>query len=167
MAKCPKCQAELDENVKVCPQCGGNIGAKIDVSVQDKTSEFDATDIQNNKVMGVLAYLSWLVLVPIFGAKDSKFAKFHANQGLVLAICEIAWALVFGILAGIFAPNAYEQVAIALGQFSIKGLLSGLFGIICGVGELAFLACAVMGIVAAAQGQAKTIPFFGKFKILK
>lgn len=167
MAKCPKCQAELDENVKVCPQCGENIGAKIDVSVQDKTSEFDATDIQNNKVMGVLAYLSWLVLVPIFGAKDSKFARFHANQGLVITICSVAWSLVFGILSAVFAPNAYDQVAMAFGQFSIKGLLSGLFGIILAVGGVAFLACAVMGIVAAAQGQAKTIPFFGKFKILK
>lgn len=67
----------------------------------DFTNEFDAPDIQNNKVMAILAYLSWLVLVPLFGAKDSKFAHFHCNQGIVLAIAEIIAVLFFGFLSRI------------------------------------------------------------------
>ena len=41
----------------------------------DTTNEFDPQDIQNNKAMAILAYLSWLVLIPLFAAKDSKFAR--------------------------------------------------------------------------------------------
>ena len=42
--------------------------------------EVDAEDAEKNKVMGILAYLGILVLVPILAAKDSPFAKYHANQ---------------------------------------------------------------------------------------
>ncbi|MDO4733556.1 MAG: zinc ribbon domain-containing protein, partial [Bacillota bacterium] len=44
----------------------------------DTTGDFDKADIEQHKVMGVLAYLSWLVLIPIFAAPKSKFARFHA-----------------------------------------------------------------------------------------
>ena len=64
----------------------------------DITVEFDAQDIEQNKVFAILAYISWLVLVPMFASKESKFAKFHANQGLVLAIAEIICWVVLGIL---------------------------------------------------------------------
>ena len=33
--------------------------------------------------MAILAYFGILVLIPILAAKDSKFARFHANQGLL------------------------------------------------------------------------------------
>ena len=35
----------------------------------DATAEYDPNDIQQNKVMAIFAYLSWLVLIPIFAAK--------------------------------------------------------------------------------------------------
>ena len=57
-------------------------------NMKDHTNEFDPTDIQNNKAMGILSYIGLLVLIPIFAAKDSKFARFHANQGLVLVIAQ-------------------------------------------------------------------------------
>ena len=56
----------------------------------DTTSEYDPADIKNNTVMGVLAYLGLLVFIPMFAAKESKFAQFHANQGLLLLILWIA-----------------------------------------------------------------------------
>ena len=43
----------------------------------------------NDKLMGVLAYLGILVLIPLLAAKDSKFAQFHAKQGLTLFIGEV------------------------------------------------------------------------------
>ena len=33
----------------------------------------------NDKLMGVLAYLGILVLVPLLAAKDSKFAQYHGS----------------------------------------------------------------------------------------
>jgi len=44
--------------------------------------------------MAILAYLTWLVLIPLFAAKESKFARFHCNQGIVLAVAEIIAVIV-------------------------------------------------------------------------
>ena len=114
----------------------------------DMTAEYDQNDIQQNKIMGILAYISWLVLVPIFGAKESKFARFHANQGLVLAIAEIICWVALGILGGL--P--------LIGW--IFRLLDGLFSLVC-------LIFAVIGITNAANGKAKELPLVGNFRILK
>lgn len=114
----------------------------------DTTAEYDANDIAANKVMGILAYLSWLVIIPLFGAKESKFARFHCNQGLVLAIAEvIAWVL-FGILRKL--P--------LIGW--IFGLCEGLLSLVCFI-------FAILGILNAANGKAKELPIIGSFKLLK
>ena len=52
----------------------------------DTTSEYDPQDIEENKFMAILAYFGILVIIPILAAKDSKFARFHSNQGLILCI---------------------------------------------------------------------------------
>ena len=114
----------------------------------DSTGDFDQQDIQSNKVMGILAYISWLVLIPLFGARESKFSRFHCNQGIVLAIAEVIAAAVLGILDGLPLIGWI---------FSIAGSLLGLF---C-------LLFAVLGIINAANGKAKELPIIGKFKILK
>lgn len=114
----------------------------------DTTSEFSQEDIEQNKVMAILAYLSWLVLIPIFAAKESKFARYHVNQGLVLAIVEIVNWVVFGILGKI--P--------VLGLIFV--LIEWLISIVCFV-------FAILGIVNAANGKAKELPIIGKFKIFK
>lgn len=40
----------------------------------------------NRTLMGVLSYLGILVVIPLMMAKDDAFVKFHAKQGLVLAL---------------------------------------------------------------------------------
>lgn len=117
-------------------------------NTEDTTSQFDPNDIQQNKVMAVLAYLSWLVLVPIIGAKNSPFARFHANQGLVLAIAEIICWVVLGILVKL-------------------PLIGWIFGLIEGIFSLVCLIFAIIGIVNAANGRAKELPIVGKFRVLK
>lgn len=114
----------------------------------DTTAEFDQNDIENNKVMAILAYLSWLVLIPIFAAKESKFARYHVNQGLVLAIAEIVCWVALGVLGGL-------------------PLIGWIFRVIDGLFSLVCLIFAVIGIVNAANGRAKELPIVGKFKIFK
>ena len=43
----------------------------------------------DDKLMGALAYLGILVLIPLLMKKDSAFVQFHAKQGLVLFIAEV------------------------------------------------------------------------------
>ncbi|MBP5258562.1 MAG: zinc ribbon domain-containing protein [Prevotella sp.] len=118
----------------------------------DTTSQFQPQDIESNKVMAVLAYLGVLVLVPIFAAKESKFARFHANQGLVLFIAEIAWTIVLTIINGILLSISARLVWIS----SIISLLG-----------LVFLVLAIIGIINAVNGRAKELPVLGKFILLK
>jgi len=89
--------------------------------------------------MAVLAYI--IFLIPLLAAKDSPFAKFHTNQGLVLFIGAIASSIiaVIPIIGWIVAP--------------ILGLAVTILSII--------------GIVNALGGKAKELPIIGKFKILK
>ena len=95
----------------------------------------------NDKVFGILSYFGILWLVGLLAGK-TEFAKFHANQGLVLFIA--------GIIIG--AASAIPIV----GWF-----------VIAPVGSIATLVFAIMGIVNAAQGQMKPLPLIGKFQIIK
>lgn len=112
------------------------------------------SDAQQNKVMGILAYLSWLVIVPLLAAKESPFARYHTNQGLVLAIVEIAWWILSAILTAI-ATAAYS-----LGFLAVIGVISWILGIV-------FLVFSILGIVNAAKGEMKPLPIIGGIKILK
>ena len=168
MAFCSKCGSQLNDGEKFCPSCGTPVGyeteeaanptqpVQTDLSQKiadlnntaDTTAEYDAQDIRNNKAMAILAYLSWLVLIPLFAAKESKFARFHCNQGIVLAVAEIIAVIVLSILDGLPLIGWI---------FSIAG---SLLGLVC-------LLFAVLGIINAANGKAKELPIIGKFKILK
>ena len=114
----------------------------------DTTGEYDPADIEQNKVFAILAQLGILVLVPILGAKESKFARFHANQGLVLVIAAIAIGIVIGILQ--FIP-----------------VLGIIFSIVGWIINIALLVLCIIGIVNACNGKAKELPLIGSIKILK
>ena len=177
MAYCGKCGTKVDEGVKFCPSCGNpmeapapeqqaqtqqaqpagdqnDFSAKIAAlkNTADTTADFDKADIEQNKAMGILAYLGPLVFIPMFAAKGSKFARFHANQGLTLFIACVAWSIVYSILNWIILAISWRLYFIS----SIIGLCS-----------LVFLVLAVLGIVNAANGRAKELPVIGKFKFLK
>ena len=114
----------------------------------DHTSEFDPADIQTNRVYAILAYIGILVLVPIFAAKDSKFARFHANNGLILLICEAISITTLSIL----------------GNIPLVGLL---FSILNYLVSIFFTVISIIFLVFAAKGTAKELPLVGKIKILK
>lgn len=92
--------------------------------------EVDKKDVEENKGVAALGYVFILCFVPLLMAKDSKFAQFHAKQGLVLFIAEVALMVLSNIL--IFIPVfgwfvmmvAYFAVTIA----AIVGLLKALEG---------------------------------------
>ena len=118
-----------------------------------------AADAQNNKAMGIFSYLGILVLIPIFAAKESPFARYHANQGLVLAIIEAAYFIIYIILTGILTALMFTSV----GGFAAMGIVTTLLGLL----SIAFVVFAILGIVNAAKGECKPLPLIGKIKILK
>ena len=177
MAFCRKCGTKVDDGVKFCPSCGNsmeapapehqahtqqqqpagdqnNFSAKVAAlkNTADTTVNYDQNDITQNKAMGILAYFGPLCFIPMFAAKGSKFARFHANQGLVLLIACVVWAIASSILNSIILAISWRLYFIT----SIISLLSVVFAIL-----------AIIGIINAANGRAKELPVIGKFKILK
>ena len=102
----------------------------------------DAADVQQNKVMGILAYISILFLVPLLAAPNSRFAKYHANQGLTLFLVSLALSVV-GFVVPFIGP------------------------IVSMVGHIGILVLAIMGIITASNGQMKPLPLIGQFTLLK
>ncbi|MCI7571236.1 MAG: zinc-ribbon domain-containing protein [Clostridiales bacterium] len=172
MAFCGKCGARIEDGARFCPSCGAEIpvfekstqrtsgseqndfASKVQNlnNTADTTTAFDAQDIQNNKAMAILAYLSILVLIPLFAAKESKFARFHTNQGLILAIAEIIFSIAYSIISSILYAISWRL---------------GFIATIISICSIVFLILAIIGIVNAADGKAKELPIIGKYKIIQ
>ncbi len=166
MAFCSQCGTQLTDGAAFCPNCGTAVGPApqqkqaaqqgpglVDriKNTKDFTEEFDTADIEQNKALALLSYLGVLVLIPIFCAKHSKFARFHANQGLVLAIASAATGILTS-LCGILLRITWffwllEVPVVCLG--------------------LGVTAMAVLGIINAVRGKAKELPFIGHIRILR
>lgn len=116
---------------------------------------FNTEDVTNNKIMGILAYLGLLVLVPIFAAKDSQYARFHANQGLVLCISAIALFFVSMIITFIVGLITFGLLALPISII----LYLAVFGF--------WVAFIVMGIMNACSGEPKKLPLIGNITIIK
>lgn len=107
-----------------------------------KKESANKKDVDEFKIHAVLAYFGILVLVPILTAKESKFAQYHANQGVIL--------LIAGLIVG-----AASSVPI-IGWFLIGP-----------AGSIFLLVLAVMGIINAVNGEMKPLPLIGNYTILK
>lgn len=110
----------------------------MDDQVVQPTEQEDA---EKNKVMGILAYI--IFFIPLLAAKESKFAMYHANQGLVLFLSAIA-------------VNIAGSIIPIIGWFIILPL-----------GNLAVLVLAVIGIINSAKGEMKPLPLIGGISIIK
>ncbi|MBO7398570.1 MAG: zinc ribbon domain-containing protein [Clostridia bacterium] len=125
---------------------------EIKEEVVENETENDTQDINDNKGLTILAYIGPLVFIPMFVRKNSKFARFHCNQGLILFILEAAAATLSSILSAILWKVAW---------------LSYLLTLPCWAVEVACVVLSVLGIIAVAKGQYKELPIIGKYKILK
>lgn len=116
---------------------------------------FTTEDVNRNKCYGILAYIGILVLVPIFAAKDSLYAKFHANQGLVLLIAN-------------FALNIIGRIVQFILNIATFGVMSDLInaGVIL-VTSLFSLFYLITGVINACSGEAKVLPIIGGITLLK
>ena len=97
----------------------------------------DPKDVEDNKVLAIIGYIGILCLVPLLGKKESKFAQFHGKQGLVLLI---AWIIVCAVM-----------------MVPFLGWIIGFFGhIVCFI-------LMIVGIVNAAEGKEKELPWIGYY----
>lgn len=93
---------------------------------EDVTARFDSADIQKNSVVGALSVIPILFWLPFAAAKDSAFAKFYSNQGLILLILSVASGILSRIpfIGGILSAVISLYISVSV----IVGLVSGFQG---------------------------------------
>jgi uncharacterized membrane protein len=111
----------------------------------DETHNYDAQDIEQNKVVSGLAYLGILFFLPLVVCPNSKFGKFHANQGITLFFVYLA----IGVINVVFGFVPF------FGWYIGKVLY------------LAAFVLMILGMVNAFSGKAKELPIIGQARILK
>jgi uncharacterized membrane protein len=112
--------------------------------------EVDQEDADQHRMVGVLSYLGFLCFLPLVMAKDSPYAKYHANQGFVLFLLEIAICIFLYIVALILTMLP-----------GFLGFLNAVFGLL----YLGPLILTILGIVNAAAGKCVPLPVIGVIKI--
>lgn len=142
MKTCGKCGRNVDSGMKFCPVCG----TSFENDRRRRKQAFDSADIQNNKVMAVFAYMGILVLIPMLAAKESKFARYHARQGLALLMVEMMFAVSYCILSLIVLSISWRLYFIV----KIMGMAGFLFPVL-----------AMIGIRNVIGGRARKLPVIG------
>lgn len=87
--------------------------------------------------MALISYLGILCLVPILTKDKDEFVHFHAKQGLVLFVCEVATWMVLAVIPFFW-------------------FLTNLIGIV-------WLVLSIVGIVNVTKSQKKELPVIGQF----
>lgn len=96
-----------------------------------------STESQNETLMGILAYIGILVIIPYLMAKNNPFVKFHIKQGLVLVAIEI--------IVMIAAQMIY--------------MLAPILGLV----NIAVLVLSIIGIINVIQKKQANVPLVGQF----
>ncbi len=175
MAYCRNCGKLLDEHARFCSYCGTqddaihteaaqstskmrNRAARLQQSstrfltVYDTTSAFTKDDIAQNRSVALLSYLHILVLVPLFGMRESRFAQYHARLGCNLLmyhlIAEILGAILISALGWIFILGVFVKILVWVVNLALWGI-------------------AIFGIVSAVRGKAQELQALRKFRFFK
>lgn len=95
------------------------------------------TKPEHDTFMAILSYIGPLVLVAYLLKKDDPFVHFHVKQGFLLVIGEVAvWML---------------------------GMMFWPFWFLLHIVNIFLLVLAVVGIIRAAKGEMKELPFIGHY----
>lgn len=104
------------------------------------------SDAEKNKVMAIVGYIiPILFFIPLVtDAKNSPFAKFHANQQLNLLLFVVVGYIVSSILMAV--------------------LIGFLLYFIVMIGSVVYM---IMGIINASKGEMKALPLIGGINLIK
>ena len=149
---CRFCGQTMSPTHNRCPACARSVEAPRG----DYTPYFSRRDADRHHVVAALSYLAFLVLIPLIFARRSHYARFHANQGLVLTIIALAYTLVTRIFVS-FLDILFGGVYAA-----IPATMSGIFNF----GSIFFWILLVLGLSNAANGRAKELPLIGRIRFI-
>lgn len=120
---------------------------KMQIEKQKKISNFTDKD----KAVCAISYIWILFFLPLVALKQAKFAKFHANQSLVLCIVSVVGAMIIVI---------FEQILTLLDVQMVGTVLGCIWSVV-------IVSAMLYGMITAAQGKMQELPVIGKMKIIK
>lgn len=94
-------------------------------------------DIEDNKVLAAIGYISILCILPLVLKPKSEFCKFHGKQGLIL------------VIAGFINM--------------IIGIIPVLGWIVSFIGAIAIILLSLLGIYKAINGEYWEMPYIGEY----
>jgi len=107
----------------------------------------------NDTLMGVLAYLGILFLIPLLAAKDSDFAQFHAKQGMTL----------FGLEVILYVVQFLLGIMLLAGGFGVFAFVSLILWLVW----IGVLVLAIVGIVNVVNKKKEPLPVIGGINLMK
>ncbi len=132
--------------------------------VQDNCESFDKADINENKVLSAFSYLPPLFFLPLVCKKESRFARFHANQSLLLTITAAVWSILNIILSVIIKANFHTATYWGYTQLSTFGAI--LTALVWSVEIIGVVTLFYLGLIDTMNGRAKKLPIIGSFNLL-
>jgi uncharacterized membrane protein len=119
--------------------------------MQQAGSQGSRSDAEKNKTMAIVGYIfSFLFFIPLISedSKNSPFAKYHANQQLLLLIYWIGGGMVVFIISLILVFTIFLPILLWF-VFSICGIV-----------------LIILGVINASNGEMKALPVIGDIKLL-
>ncbi len=131
--------------------------------------EIDPRDVSDNRLICICSYLGILLLIPFLVRKNSRYARFHCNQGLILLIVSVILGIVSGIINGIIGSIFTHKVSVlGLATYTTTSgfglFLQGLVNLVICVPMLALV---ILGIYNTVKGRVNELPIIGKFRLIK
>ncbi|MEA4899275.1 hypothetical protein ACH6CV_07090 [Bacillota bacterium Meth-B3] len=114
---------------------------------------FDASDVQENRVKGGVGYVPFLFFLPLILCPNSKYGRFCANQGFIAVAASAVVAVAFWILN------------LLLGWIPLIGWLVDAVRWLL---EAAILLLALYhAFLACSKGDARELPMLGGLRLIK
>lgn len=182
MKTCPNCQNQINDAAMFCPNCGAQFAAPQGNPDQqapnynqppygyapqpaydpfDHTAEFDAKDISDNKVIGMLIYLAGYIgiLVALLMANTSKFVSFHIRQALKFEVTALLFGLAYGV--GLFVIALIALIPV------LGWIIAGIYVLIGLAVPAVLFVLKIICFVDICKGQAKEPALIRNLKFMK
>jgi len=125
--RCLHCGTENEDTRASCAKCG----APLPSPPVPASAAHRKEDIEHRNPRALAgSYLGILSLIPFLTVKDSEYVKWHAKQGLAVAICGIPLAIVATLMNVIPFLGTLLGCVMWVGYFvvDIMAMLKGLKG---------------------------------------
>ncbi|MEF2920529.1 MAG: hypothetical protein U0O22_08720 [Acutalibacteraceae bacterium] len=128
----------------------------------------ESKDVQDNRLLCILSYLGIFMLIPFFVRRDSRYVRFHCNQGLVLFIFSIILSIAKGIINGIIGSIFAQKATFLWFSFTTTNPFgSFLQSIVNIVFAIPVITLIVVGIYNTIKGRVNELPIIGRIRLIK